>query len=382
MPRNSSGVYSLPESAFVAGTAIVAAKVNSDLSDIATALTGSLPVNGAAPMTGPLKLADGVLSAPALTFNTDTNTGIYSTGADAMVFVTGGAAAISVSSTQDVALAQDLSVAGEIAATGQITVDTSVIAFGQCRLILSGGSLLLFPYQGNLLYISNNNKVIPAAGVSLSASGVSASTFYYIYAYMNGSTMTLEYSTTGYTISSSKGIAQKTGDTSRTLVGAAFTTAGSAWSDTNGARYVISYYNRKIISSVTTFSVGRVVSAGVAQTEVNSEIRGGFISWSDETVNVWITANLSLAAGVAAGSGAGIQIDATTDTVAMSGLSGLAAASLATSVNPFYSGTGLTENTSHYATMVATANTAAVTVVGGAVNASNPGSYLRLEIKG
>jgi microcystin-dependent protein len=75
MPRNSSGVYTLPQSAFTAGTTISSAAVNSDLSDIATALTGSLPVNGSTGMTGQLKLPDGSISAPALSFSNELTTG-------------------------------------------------------------------------------------------------------------------------------------------------------------------------------------------------------------------------------------------------------------------------------------------------------------------
>jgi len=75
MPRNGSGSYSLPQAAFVAGTTISSASMNSDLSDIATALTGSLPRDGQAGMTGQLKVPDGSSIAPALTFSNESNTG-------------------------------------------------------------------------------------------------------------------------------------------------------------------------------------------------------------------------------------------------------------------------------------------------------------------
>jgi len=75
MPRNGSGTYSLPQPPFQAGTVISSAAMNSDLSDIATALTGSLPRNGEAGMSGQLKLADGSAATPSLTFTTDLTTG-------------------------------------------------------------------------------------------------------------------------------------------------------------------------------------------------------------------------------------------------------------------------------------------------------------------
>lgn len=90
MPRNSSGVYSLPESPFVPGTTIESSPVNSDLSDIADALTGSLPVNGAAPMTAPLEHSDGTVTAPSITFTNAPGTGFYLSGTNEMAWVAAG----------------------------------------------------------------------------------------------------------------------------------------------------------------------------------------------------------------------------------------------------------------------------------------------------
>lgn len=76
MPRNGSGVYSLPSgNPVVTDTTIEAPWANTTLSDIATEITGSLPRNGAAPMTGTLgmgnykilNLADGTAATDAAT---------------------------------------------------------------------------------------------------------------------------------------------------------------------------------------------------------------------------------------------------------------------------------------------------------------------------
>jgi len=82
MPRNGSGTYTLPQAPFVAGTTISSAAVNSDLSDIASALTGSLPRDGQAGMSGALKNADGSAVNPSITFTADPNTGFYRVGSD------------------------------------------------------------------------------------------------------------------------------------------------------------------------------------------------------------------------------------------------------------------------------------------------------------
>lgn len=80
MPRNGSGTYSLPQPPFVSGTVISSAAMNSDLSDIASALTGSVAADGQTPMTGQLKLPDGALSVPSWTFTTEANTGMFHLG--------------------------------------------------------------------------------------------------------------------------------------------------------------------------------------------------------------------------------------------------------------------------------------------------------------
>lgn len=76
MARNGSGVYSLPSgNPVVDGTTIEASWANTTLSDIGAEITGSLPRNGAAPMTGALgmgnnkilNLADGTAATDAAT---------------------------------------------------------------------------------------------------------------------------------------------------------------------------------------------------------------------------------------------------------------------------------------------------------------------------
>lgn len=90
MPRNGSGTYTLPQPAFVAGTTISSSAVNSDLSDIANALTGSLPRDGQAGMTGPLKLPDGSTLSPAMQFSNEDDTGFNRIGAGQLGVVIGG----------------------------------------------------------------------------------------------------------------------------------------------------------------------------------------------------------------------------------------------------------------------------------------------------
>lgn len=77
MSRNGTGTYTLPVGAFVAGTAIVASDMNSNLNDIATSLTQSMSTSGSSPMTGSIKAADGSASAASYAFNNSLGTGFY-----------------------------------------------------------------------------------------------------------------------------------------------------------------------------------------------------------------------------------------------------------------------------------------------------------------
>lgn len=94
MPRNSSGTYSLPETPFIPGTTVQSAPVNSNFSDIATAITTSLATTGVSTMTGPLKHASGTVSAPSLTFANALGTGWYLSDVNEVTYVINGVPAI------------------------------------------------------------------------------------------------------------------------------------------------------------------------------------------------------------------------------------------------------------------------------------------------
>ena len=81
MPRNSSGIYTLPGGNPVTpGDVIEAAWANTTLEDVADALTNSLSRTGAGGMLAPFRIADGAVSAPGLSYLNETNTGLYRSG--------------------------------------------------------------------------------------------------------------------------------------------------------------------------------------------------------------------------------------------------------------------------------------------------------------
>ena len=77
MSRNGNGDYTLPLNDVETGTTISSVWANTTMEDIATALTNSLSRNANGGMNAPLRHSDGTVNAPSLSFNTETNTGIY-----------------------------------------------------------------------------------------------------------------------------------------------------------------------------------------------------------------------------------------------------------------------------------------------------------------
>ena len=91
MSRNGSGTYSLPSgNPVVSGTLIEASWANTTLSDIATALTGSLSRSAEGGMLAALRLYDGTSSVPGLAWGSETTTGWYRAGAGDMRLVVTG----------------------------------------------------------------------------------------------------------------------------------------------------------------------------------------------------------------------------------------------------------------------------------------------------
>jgi hypothetical protein len=75
---SSNGVYSLPPGYLATtGQTILVSQHNVPFEDVAAALTARVMRDGSAPMTGPLKLADGTAAGPALAFASATGTGLH-----------------------------------------------------------------------------------------------------------------------------------------------------------------------------------------------------------------------------------------------------------------------------------------------------------------
>ena len=77
MPRNASGNYTLPLPSVVTGTVIESLWANTTMNDLAASVTDSLDRYGRGGMVAPFRMVDGTVAAPAISFTSETNTGLY-----------------------------------------------------------------------------------------------------------------------------------------------------------------------------------------------------------------------------------------------------------------------------------------------------------------
>jgi hypothetical protein len=156
------------------------------------------------------------------------------------------------------------------------------------RLVFTNATTLtLQPYKGNLILINGTLYPIPSAGVTVTNTGLSASTLYYVYALVSGGNVALELSTTTHATSATSGNVGteiKSGDDTRALVGIIRTTASGTFADSTTQRFVRSWFNRP---TAVLNSPGIVNTSlnGVIQ-EVTSTIRTEMVVFSGDVVSV------------------------------------------------------------------------------------------------
>ena len=285
MPRNPSGVYTLPNAPVVSGTPILSSDENTTREDIESEITNSLDRNGRGPMLAPIRVPSGSIAVPPFSFTDETNSGWYRAGSQDFRFSINAQDIFSVTST-GLALAsgkvfEDLAT---LDADGLIPItQTRVNLFAQCRLrYVTTSQIRLIPYGGNALSIDGTPRNIPAVGVNLANTDLPANdTTYYVYAYWTGSAIALEVSTTIYDVADEP-IAIKTGDATRTLIGMARKTGGN-FLNTNLNRFVRSFYNDPGIAGMANSSASTVIVVPPFA-ELDSTIRGSLLLWQGEHI--------------------------------------------------------------------------------------------------
>lgn len=153
------------------------------------------------------------------------------------------------------------------------------------RLAKDGSNLKLSRHNGRYLFINGAYYIVPSAGVTLAPPATDLQV-YFIYAYMNSGTMTLEavLTSTAYATDSTYGHPIKTGAATRTLVGMA-RTVSSAWVDSATQRFVRSYWNDPGIVAKNAYAANRSTTSAT-YAEFTSAERIEFLSWSGEMVHL------------------------------------------------------------------------------------------------
>lgn len=135
MSRNSSGTYSLPAgNPVVSGTTIASGTHNTTLADVATELTNSLDRGGRGAMTAPLQAAVGSVSAPGVTFDGDTDSGLYRIGANNVGLAVSGIKALDVTTS-------GLGVTGVVTGSTGVTATTGNVTATAGSVVATAGDV-------------------------------------------------------------------------------------------------------------------------------------------------------------------------------------------------------------------------------------------------
>lgn len=163
---------------------------------------------------------------------------------------------------------------------------------GQCRLSLSGGNLVLKPYNGNKLFVPGTGAMaIPAAGVSVTVGATlaeggspAANTVYFVYAFNNAGALALQLSATTHATDANTGVEIRSGDATRALVGMARTNAAPAFVDSLTQRFVSSYFNRATKTVQNSLASASTASATNVDLMPSNHIE--FLNWGDEATGL------------------------------------------------------------------------------------------------
>lgn len=163
MSRNSGGTYSLPTgNPVVNGTTIDPTVHNNTLSDIASEITNSLDRGGRGAMTAPLPITAGSVGSPGISFDGDSDTGLYRIGSNNLGIAAGSTKALDIS-------ASATAVAGALSAATTVTAGTGIVA---TTTVTAGTSITAT--AGNITAATGN--IVATAGSMSAGTTVTAGT--------------------------------------------------------------------------------------------------------------------------------------------------------------------------------------------------------------
>jgi hypothetical protein len=158
---------------FLPSTTISSTAMNQNFTEVADAIEASLALDGTDTMTGVIRMANGSAAAPALTFGTDTNLGIYRKTTDELAFTTAGVLAAHFDAAGKMWIATDLDIADDFDIGGDATIDGGLTVSGVIDLghasdtTLSRASAGVVAVEGvNLLRAGQNLADVSSAATS------------------------------------------------------------------------------------------------------------------------------------------------------------------------------------------------------------------------
>lgn len=154
MPRNGSGTATLAQPAFVPSTVISSSAMNSDLSDIANMLTGSVASDGQTTITGAFKGFAGTVGVPMYSFSADGDSGMYRIGANNIGLSVNATKIVDIATT-GVSITGALAVSGAQTFTGQASFPAGFLS-GDGTVMLPAWSFTSDPDSGVYRIGANN----------------------------------------------------------------------------------------------------------------------------------------------------------------------------------------------------------------------------------
>lgn len=176
----------------------------------------------------------------------------------------------------------------EVLAPPAAAVQLDLSEQGHCRLVYTNTTTLtLTQWNGSAVMLKTGSlwekQDIPAAGLTLGISGLSAATLYYIYLYNDVSSLKLETSTTAYAADAAFGFKVRSNNETRLLVGMAYLLAGPIFADADTTRNVRSWFNDDGVKMRSRFTADRS-TASATFIEINSEIGVEGLVWNNEMI--------------------------------------------------------------------------------------------------
>jgi hypothetical protein len=149
------------------------------MSDIATEITNSLARSGVGGMTGPLRLPDGIVTAPAVSFNLETTTGLYRIAAGQIGLSTLGVLRFDISSA-GATFAVPVTVNGNLTVSGTISGNGASITSLNASNITAGTLADAYlsanvPLKNVTNTFTANQQINASGGIGLTVNGVAGS---------------------------------------------------------------------------------------------------------------------------------------------------------------------------------------------------------------